>query len=307
MKVLYIAGQGRSGSTLLERMLGQLDCCVSVGELRLIWDRGFAENQLCGCEVPFNDCQFWASVLEEAFGGSEHVQLHDIRSLWRSVDGVRYIPQMILPWRTDGYRQRLDNYREFMGKLYLAIAQVSGKRIIIDSSKYAWYAFMLSTLPQIDPYLLHLVRDSRAVSFSWLRKKIRPEITWKDAFMDRYSPGKSALAWMYRNILAHSNLLANRKHVRIRYEDMVAHARETLTTILSTLGEEPQELMFIADDQLLLDTNHTVAGNPVRFQKGLIDLREDADWREDLQTRDKLLVTLITSPLLWSYGYDLSW
>jgi len=32
-KVLYIAGWGRSGSTILDNVLGQLDGCFSTGEL----------------------------------------------------------------------------------------------------------------------------------------------------------------------------------------------------------------------------------------------------------------------------------
>ena len=34
-KVLFIGGYGRSGSTLLDRLLGQIDGFVSVGEVRL--------------------------------------------------------------------------------------------------------------------------------------------------------------------------------------------------------------------------------------------------------------------------------
>ncbi|WP_420910932.1 sulfotransferase [Thermus thermophilus] len=36
VKVVFIGGYGRSGSTLLDRMLGQVEGFVSVGELRHI-------------------------------------------------------------------------------------------------------------------------------------------------------------------------------------------------------------------------------------------------------------------------------
>src|SRR6476469_754930 len=54
--VLFIAGWGRSGSTLLDRMLGQVPGVFSAGELRDIWDRGVREDRLCGCGQPFHEC-----------------------------------------------------------------------------------------------------------------------------------------------------------------------------------------------------------------------------------------------------------
>ena len=45
IKVIAIVGLGRSGSTLLERILGQLEHFISCGELHQIWH---------GIETPYN-------------------------------------------------------------------------------------------------------------------------------------------------------------------------------------------------------------------------------------------------------------
>lgn len=307
VKVIYIAGQGRSGSTILDRMLGQLDNCVSVGELRYIWDRGFSNNELCGCNLDLNDCLFWGEVVDRAFGGRKSLNVEQVQALWRSVDSVRYIPYLIPGFPAAKYVQRLEQYRRIVRNLYLAISEVSGSGVIIDSSKYAWHASLLATIPEIDLHLIHLVRDSRAVSYSWQRKTIRPEIDGAAAFMDTYSPVPSAFAWLYRNILAHFNLLADCPHMRVRYEDFVASPHQALRTILDAFGEESQELAHIAQNQVFLEASHSVAGNPARFKSGVIDLIEDGEWREEMRTWDKLLVTLLTSPLLRTYGYALSW
>ncbi|MDQ3927328.1 MAG: hypothetical protein M3272_10185, partial [Actinomycetota bacterium] len=68
IKVLYIAGFGRSGSTLLGNVLGQVDDFVSVGEIRNIWLHGLIQNKVCGCGAPFKECEMWQPVLNEAFG-----------------------------------------------------------------------------------------------------------------------------------------------------------------------------------------------------------------------------------------------
>ena len=57
-----IAGPGRSGSTLVAELLGQLKAFESVGELNVLWNRGFLENQPCGCRTPFRDCAYWRST-----------------------------------------------------------------------------------------------------------------------------------------------------------------------------------------------------------------------------------------------------
>ena len=56
LDILYIGGFGRSGSTLVERCLGQLDGFCAAGELRHLWDRGVVHNQLCGCQTPLRAC-----------------------------------------------------------------------------------------------------------------------------------------------------------------------------------------------------------------------------------------------------------
>jgi len=63
IKVLYITGWGRSGSTILDNIMGQIDGFFSVGELRYIWDRNLIENRLCGCGVPLEECPIWSQIL----------------------------------------------------------------------------------------------------------------------------------------------------------------------------------------------------------------------------------------------------
>src|SRR5258706_786037 len=75
VRVLFIGGMGRSGSTLLDRMLGSAPGVVSVGELRKFWRRGVVTNELCGCGQPIRECPFWRDVAREAFGGFEIQQL----------------------------------------------------------------------------------------------------------------------------------------------------------------------------------------------------------------------------------------
>lgn len=56
-------------------------------------------------------------------------------------------------------------------RLYAAAAEVTGARLLIDSSKRPSDAALLRLLPDVEPFYLQLVRDPRAVAFSWQRRK----------------------------------------------------------------------------------------------------------------------------------------
>ena len=66
-QVLYIGGCTRSGSTLVDRALGELPGVLSTGELGLITTHGIVDNRLCGCGKPFRSCSFWSAVGATAY------------------------------------------------------------------------------------------------------------------------------------------------------------------------------------------------------------------------------------------------
>ena len=47
-----------------------------------------------------------------------------------------------------------------------------------------------------------------------------------------------------------------------------------------------------------LGEDHTVAGNPIRFRRGEIEVRRDDEWRTRMARRSKALVTALTLPAL---------
>ena len=94
VKVLYIAGYERSGSTLLHNVLGQLDGFFAAGELNEIWDRSLIENRRCGCGVPFKECEVWRGILINGFGEVESIRAREMvrARATASVAGIS-------PWR----------------------------------------------------------------------------------------------------------------------------------------------------------------------------------------------------------------
>jgi len=300
-KVLFIAGLGRSGSTLLDMLLGQIDGFCSTGELRFIWDRGFNQNQLCGCGKPFKECDFWIEVVKEAFGGFQNVDHKRLADLRSSAE------HRISKWRLfNTASDLLAPYEEYFNasrKLHRAIRKVSGCEVIIDSSKNVAYGSILATIPEIDLFTVHLVRDSRGVAYSWRRKKVRPEIHWEQHYMGQRGILKSASRWNLRNILASKLQRTSKQYTFLRYEDLVINPKDSLSKLLAELRIETTSLEFLDDFRASLKTSHTVSGNPMRFERKEIKIQPDTQWQNDMAKSHKWLVTLLTWPLLLKYGY----
>jgi len=188
-------------------------------------------------------------------------------------------------------------------RAYRAIDSAERPAVILDSSKNPSYALLLQTCADIDLHILHLVRDSRAVAYSRLRRKKRPEIHWKDEFMAITPPRKTALEWNAVNLATELLKRGASSYTFLRYEDFVRSPKSTVSTVLGGLGLDLDGLTFSSDTSIHLKGNHTVSGNPSRFQVGDVQLTLDDEWRRGMNRRDRLLMTCSTAPMLKAYGY----
>lgn len=134
MRVIYIASAGRSGSTLLDIVLGEKENCFSTGELTFLMQLGTEKDEYCSCGKPVIKCEFWQPVLEHwqknaSSSVEEYAAL--LRNYLRNKGTFSILQQMIRP--SASFRKALKDTR----LLFDIIAEQSGKEIIIDSSKNA--------------------------------------------------------------------------------------------------------------------------------------------------------------------------
>lgn len=306
VKMLYIAGSGRSGSTILGRILGQVEGFFLVGELRYIWDRGLIENRLCSCGVNFKECPVWGKILSYAFGGSDRV---DAEELVRLRDrGLRTRHVMLAPTRgtVQAKVAQMGEYNGALEKLYRAAQFVSRSRVIVDTSKGPAYAQVLQNIPSIDLYILHLVRDSRAVAYSWEFRKKPKMADWNlNEFMVPHGPVESSLFWLGSNFTIERFWRRNpERYMLLRYEDFVDNPFHSVKNILRFLGEGAK-LPFVNSQEVSLAVSHTFSGNPDRFQSGTVKIKSDEGWKRKMSGDRQALVTAMTWPVLLRYRYPL--
>jgi hypothetical protein len=303
--VLFIGGLGRSGSTLLERMLGRLDDVCSVGELVHLWERGLKQNNRCGCGERFRDCAFWGRVGEVAYGGWDRLDVGEVLALKASVDRNRFVPLMVAPALSPTYRASMRRYLELLERLYDAVREVSGRPLVVDASKHASHAFLVRRMRGVDLRLVHLVRDSRGVAFSWTKRVRRAEVVEGDALMATDTPLRMSARYLGYNLLFHLMRRLGVPTLRLRYESLVRDPVPQLTRVLGHAGRPPAagELGFVGDGWVELGPSHALAGNPMRFRSGRVPLQLDEEWRGQLRRRHRLVTSVSTWPLLLAYGY----
>lgn len=302
ISVLFIAGWGRSGSTILENILGQHPDMQPVGEIKFIWDRGLKQGRPCGCGTPIPDCPFWSAVFERAFGGVAQI---DVDRWIRASESFRsrHLPVMLMPAARDWYRRDLWEYRHATARLYRAIHEVSGAKWIIDSSKYPPHAFLLQQIREIELKVLHVTRDPRAVAFSWQRRKVDLETPDGDE-MPRMSPALTGVYWSgWNEATRRLTASAHTPRKLVRYEDFAEAPRRTTDELIEWIGVEGNASPFRSERIVHLAASHTVSGNPIRFDVGEVSINVDSRWLSAMTRGSQLTAQVFSWPVRRRFGY----
>jgi hypothetical protein len=294
VKVIYITGWLRSGSTILGNVLNELPGVLHVGELHYLWKNGVLRdgtNSLCGCGEQVRECPLWSSVMA-TLDEPDLAQLASQMMTWQ---------QRTL--RTRHTRARLASTPDEASAavdrtvaLYRALADRGAERAIVDSSKYPAEAAALLQRSDVDLRVVHIVRDPRATAYSYLRAK---------RYIEPMSPAESTSNWVGFNLA--SELVGsalNGRYLRVRHEDLTREPRQVVAQVLRFAGLD-DESPVDDDGKVTLGVNHTVTGNPDRLSQGTTAIRPDERWRTELPLGHSAVSTVLALPLLRRYSYPL--
>lgn len=302
IRVLYVVGSGRSGSTVLDTVLGSHPQVESVGELTNLVGQGFEQELFCACGQRTPECPFWARLRERWRQRLGFEDLAGYRRLQRCFERTLRLPATGLQaaFRTPAYR----DYARRTTALFAALREVSGKAVLVDSSKGAPRALALACMPGIDLRLLHLVRDGRGVAYSLARSIQRDERAGVQRDLPPRPVRRTALMWTVANLSAELVALtaARGRSFRLRYEDFVTDPATTLEAIGELAGLDYSAVAAALARGDAMPVGHTVAGNRVRMS-GSVRLRLDEAWREGLGVEERKRFERVAGWLLRRYGY----
>jgi hypothetical protein len=132
LNLLAVVGTTRSGSTLLDMLLGDTQRVFLSGEPRAIWERGCLRGLMCSCGLPIQRCKFWSEVMAEAFGsaGRPDPAPHQLAERQRTVVRQCYTRRITRSVATDpdlANDSRLRKCRETLLHLYQTIVEISDR------------------------------------------------------------------------------------------------------------------------------------------------------------------------------------
>jgi hypothetical protein len=302
VKVLFIAGWLRSGTTVTGNVLGSTPGAIHIGELNYLWMKEHPAGFECGCGQVIFECPVWRPVFEKL--GMTTERRYEIRQLrrdaWRNDD----VPRRYWDWRRD----KIDlGYPEALGEVYAALVDQPGVDVVVDSTKNPSDALAAALAPGVDLHLLHVVRDPRAAAYSGMQEKSHGSDS-SGHQMVQFSASRNTFHWDVRNLLIERCVkpaVAEGRYRRVRYEDLMATPRTTFGQIADWVGLDPAGLPFSDESTLRMTRSHTVMGNPNRHSDGDTTLRLDTRWVDKLGRRDRRTAALLASPLMTRYGYPL--
>ena len=281
--------------------LGQAEGFFSGGQIVDVWSSILTGSQ-CSCQQSLAKCELWQSVLHSSCFEGMDLPIEFMAEFQNSSLRTQDIPLLLFLRSRFRSGQALDDYKDNLRRLYRSIGSVTDSHVVVDSSKLPLYGHILATIPGLDVYFVHLVRDPRGVASSWQRKNLYPGRL-------RTLPGgvvsRAAIHWDVFNLATELVLrMHSERTLRVSYEELIRNPEITIRRITRFLefGEQ-SAVSLLQDGSIKVLATHAVAGNPRRFQQGKTRLREDLRWKDELTQLQKVSVAALTLPLFIRYGY----
>jgi hypothetical protein len=283
--VLYIAGSGRSGTTLLARLLGEVEGFVNIGEAaRYLFDVNIrARDFPCGCGSALSSCSFWKDKIRAIPANLVQQASELVR--------IRKFPSLLMASGHSGNPEAYRPVLDALAEMYRAVARETGCRVIVDSSKNPANALLASLIPEVELHVLHVVRNPHRVVASWAKKK---------GYLKAH-PRRKVIAWWWSfNLLSEALKLRARSYRLLRYEDFVREPEKRMQEITADVVGTAPAMPFLNGTEARVQLQHDLGGNPDKLGGGRINIVDTSDSAGGSRN---WLVNLTTFPLLLRYQY----
>lgn len=272
MKIIYLLGRGRSGSTLISFLLGSQKNILNVGELKNFWEYHCREDKMggkCSDGIKLDNHPFWTKIRKEL-----KKQLYD------------EFPNLKAEINTD--------FKKNNRAMFDAIFRVSGERYIVDASKkFKRLKGLLKFNSNI--FTIHIIRDPRAYAYSILKYN-------KRVIEENNTPTNvsfKVITWAIYNLYVKFYLKIKKvKHITIRYEDFVKNPQKNLDEIGNFVGFESNSLSISKNQPVF-------CGNIWFLESKDTKIKKDELYKKSLTKKQWLYFTMLSFPSLLFYGYPL--
>jgi hypothetical protein len=296
-KVVFIVSYAHSGSTLVDKVIGNHPDMFSLGEIDRYYEVVNKEGNICGCGQEYTKCNFWDGVYTELNtrkGGDVRKDPNIFKTTTKVTIGnsmlrmlmktIHIFNVFIFGFLPSKYKTSIMN----MGEYYSLLMEKSGKDILVDSSKNLFRAMLCYKLlrKKFDIKILFLVRDGRAVMYSFQKKEVKfnvgdgsgeVRVFKKKKIKDPYD---IVNGWVRQTVfcLTLLKIFAKKKDIiNVQYEKLVTEQEASVKEIMQWIGVDYSPGIL----DLSQNENHMMGGHPARINAKKINPPSEV-WREKL-------------------------
>jgi hypothetical protein len=293
MKIVYIAGYGRSGSTILDLLLSNTDEAFGVGELTNLHKSGWINNEFCSCGNRANDCDFWSKIKMNYECNSKmsieeyHLQKTKYEKITTGIFNLMF-----------DYLFQTKKYSAFKVStkiLYQLIADVSNKSVLIESSKSPLRLLSLK-LMGFNIKTLFLFRNGFSVLNS-VRKPLKKDLeNGIQQDLDPQSTLKTALSWKINNYMV--LLFCIGDNMKLKYESLIKNPSKIITSIGEYCQIDVKNVLNLISSKESFKKGHAIAGNRLRMSSEIKLIDKPSSSRAYLNFYDYILFYIVNWDLM---------
>jgi hypothetical protein len=306
--IIYIAGYGRSGTTLLERLLQCQPFVHACGEMTNFFRIYGSDSSRCSCGQSVKNCEFWDGIAQKLFKLDFTVQKFPYYGKLQKKREAH--------WSHGGSFAPLryqDTYANLMKPFFEALARHPHEnQVLIDSSKTAYSTpfrpIAISQLGKFKVRVIHLVRDPRGVVWS-VKKGLNRRMEAGQEGSALLPVTRAITGWLFANRAANrlKSYLGEDSCCLVKYEDLVENPAQVISHLSIIWNIDLHESIRVAGEvmngfEVQLPTMHQLAGNRMRFDT-TFSIRPDYTWKGKLDPKTNAVVKTFTMPLMKKYGY----
>lgn len=256
--IIYIAGDGHSGSTLLDIILGTQHNAFSCGELINLPENGIMKKEYCSCGKPVPTCEVWSGIIKK-WEEQRTLNLDRYLHLQKKLTSNKKI--FFAYQQLQNPKGEILDFVRDTSLLFQQIFSSTKSDIIIDSSKSPNRILVLKKLGY-NIKVIHLTRRFGDVLNS---NKKRLQKNLSAGIEQEVFPKKTSYIfsiWMLINFLV-KFYSKNIKYHRVKYESFVHDPIK----VISQLSKEIDPLYAdMLQNRGPFYAKHLVAGNRIRMK-----------------------------------------